>query len=413
MDRPDLNDLCGFWARPIAERAAGFEWLRDHEPVAVYPEPPLPYAPPGPGFHAVTRYADVLRANREPEVFRSAPHASGVPDIPEPLREFFGPSMINLDGRAHSRLRRMTARAFTPRRVAALRPDLERFARATVDAVADAGRCDFATDIAAAMPLRTVCGIMGISDDAHSRVIAATGVLLGPMDSDLVRAGLDPLTAMRRACDDLVDLLMDLADERAAHPRDDLLSDLVAGDGDRMSRAELGALFILLLTAGTESVRNAASWGMHLLTEHPAQRLELVADLDGVLSSAVAEITRWSSTVMFARRTLAAPATLSGVDLPAGAKVALYYWSANRDERVFADPERFDVRRQPNPHIAFNGGGPHTCLGAELARAELSTLLREVLRRLPDIHAVAPPDRLLSLFMNGVKHLPCEFTPSD
>jgi cytochrome P450 len=169
---------------------------------------------------------------------------------------------------------------------------------------------------------------------------------------------------------------------------------------------------VLLVVAGNETTRNALSHGLMLLTEHPEQRALLLADLDGRLQGAVEEIVRYTSPVLFMRRTVTRYYTMNGQDYHEGDKVALFYYSANRDEVVFADPERFDITRSPNPHVGFGAAGPHFCLGAHLARREVSVMLRELLTRVPDITA-GEPDRLLSSFVNGIKRMPCQFTAPD
>jgi methyl-branched lipid omega-hydroxylase len=211
------------------------------------------------------------------------------------------------------------------------------------------------------------------------------------------------------AARDLATLVREVGALREREPRDDVISALVTAEveGERLTSDELGAFFILLAAAGNETARNAISWGIKLLSDHPDQRAAWLADLDAVTPTAVDEILRWSSPVMFARRTLARPAVLSGVELPAGSKAVLYFWSANRDEQYFPDGDRFDVRRSPNPHIAFGGPGPHYCLGAHLARVELAVLFRELLTRAPGFEVIAEPQRLRSLFMNGIKRMPC------
>jgi len=208
----------------------------------------------------------------------------------------------------------------------------------------------------------------------------------------------------------LTDLLTTLATARAEKPGDDLVSALITAniDGEQLTSAELASFFILLVVAGNETTRNALSHGLMLFTEFPEQRTLLLADLENRLPGAVEEIVRHSSPVIWMRRTLTRDYTMSGQDYLKGDKVVLFYYSANRDEAVFADPERFDITRSPNPHVGFGGAGPHYCLGAHLARRELTVMLRELLTRVPDITA-GEPDRLLSSFINGIKHLPCQF----
>jgi cytochrome P450 len=183
-----------------------------------------------------------------------------------------------------------------------------------------------------------------------------------------------------------------------------------ATDAEADADSSVREFFILLLAAGNETTRNAITWGLQLLTQHPEQRALWLADLDRVTPTAIEEIVRWASPVMFMRRTLATSTELGGERLESGDKVLMFYWAANRDPAHFEHPERFDVLRSPNPHVGFGGPGPHFCLGAHLARREIGVMFRELLTRVPDIHATAPPSRLNSSFINGIKRLPVSFS---
>lgn len=410
--RPDLSDIDGFWTAPISERAAGFAALREHEPIPFYEEPEFAYFPRGAGFYALTRHADVVEASRNPAVFTSGQGSTSVTDMPPEFREFFG-SMIEMDDPRHARLRRIVSRGFTPRRLGALVDEVAVVARRIVDDVVEKGGCDAVTEIAARLPLKIVCDLMGVPASQHGFVFDRTNVILGASDPEYVPDAENIGVALLQAGSDLAALRQDLGRHRMEHPTDDVVSALVNAevDGERLTPDELGSFFILLVVAGNETTRNAISWGLHLLTEHPDQRSIWLADLDGVTPTAVEEIVRLASPVVFMRRTLSRDAELGGQRLPAGAKVGLFYWAANRDPAVFPDPDRFDVRRSPNNHVGFGGPGPHFCLGAHLARREMAVMFRELLTRVPDIHATAPPQRLRSMFINGIKHLPVAFTP--
>jgi cytochrome P450 len=209
---------------------------------------------------------------------------------------------------------------------------------------------------------------------------------------------------------ELTDLVISLSKERTEHPADDLISALATAniDGEQLTPTELASFFILLVSAGAETTRTAISHGLNLLTECPDQRELLLADLEGRLPGAVEEIVRYSSPVIWMRRSVTRDCTLNGNDYREGDKVLMYYWAANRDETVFTDPARFDIMRSPNPHVGFGSAGPHFCLGAHLARREIRVMLRELMSRVPTIRAAAEPDRLLSSFINGIKHLSCE-----
>lgn len=409
---PDLSDVSGFWTAPLAERAAAFAELRARPGLPFFAEPVLDPLPPGPGFFAATRLDDVVEASRRPDLFTSGAGATNIVDLPPPMLEFFG-SMINVDDPRHARLRRIVSRGFTPRRLADLQASVDATARRIVDDIAEVGTADVVADVAARLPLRIVCDLMGVPESQHRFVLDRSNTILGATDPEYVAEQSDIITALMTAGWELAELMRELAAVRTATPTDDLTSALVNAeiDGERLTPDELASFFILLVVAGNETTRNAISWGVHLLSEHPDQRAAWAADIDGLAGTAVEEIVRWASPVVFMRRTLARDGELGGERLPAGAKVALFYWSADRDEAHFADPERFDVRRDPNPHVGFGGPGPHFCLGAHLARREITAMFRELLVRLPDLRTTAPPRRLQSMFINGVKSLPCEFTP--
>ena len=410
VGRPDLSDI-GFWTLPIAERAAAFAALREHEPVPFFPEPDLGL-PRGPGFWALTRLDDVVEASRNAAVFASGKGATSVVDQPPEFREFYG-SMINMDDPRHARMRRIVSRGFTPRRLADLTDEVRRTARTIVDDVIDQGECDAVAAISARLPLKIVCDMMGVPESQHGFVFDRSNIILGPNDPEYVADAGNFVTVLLQAGHDLAELMRDLGRHRAEHPTDDVTSALVNAeiDGERLTPDELASFFILLVVAGNETTRNAISWGLHLLTEHPEQRAAWLADIDGVTPTAVEEIVRWASPVIYMRRTLAVDAVLGGQQMCEGDKVALFYWAANRDPAHFPDADGFDVRRSPNPHVGFGGAGPHFCLGAHLARREMTVMFRELLTRVPDIAATAPPQRLKSMFINGIKRLPVAFTP--
>lgn len=403
----DLSDLDGFWAAPIVERAAAFAALRDAPGIPWFEQPPSPVPEPGPGYYALTRYDEVVEASRLPGVFRSGPGATSVADMPPAFLEFFG-SMINTDDPRHARLRRIVSRGFTPRRLAGLQEGITRTATTIVDDLLAAGESEAVESISARLPLTTICEMMGIPRSHHRFVYDRTNVILGASDPEYVPEGADIVTALLTAGGELAALMRELGEARRAEPTDDVTSALVNAeiDGEHLTPDELASFFVLLVVAGNETTRNATSWGLDLLTRHPEQRAAWLADIDGVTPTAVEEIVRWASPVIYMRRTLGAPAVLGGTELPDGAKVALFYWSANRDPEHFARPEEFDVRRAPNPHLGFGGPGPHFCLGAHLARRQLTALFTELLRRAPRVATTAEPRRLRSMFINGVTRLP-------
>jgi methyl-branched lipid omega-hydroxylase len=399
-----------FWGLPLPERAASFGLLRAQQRPRFFAEPEAPFAERGPGYYALVRHADVVEASKHPEVFSSSRGATSIADLPAEFNEYFG-SMINMDDPRHARLRRIVSRAFTPRMIARFEDDVHRAAIAIVDDLLASGPCDFVSRVAARLPLKVICDMMGIPDDQYEMVLAKTNIILSGFDPEFLSE--DPnevVVQLLGAGQDLADLVTGLAAARAQAPADDVVSALVTAniDGEQLTSAELASFFILLVVAGNETTRTALSHALMLLTEFPEQRALLLADLEGRIGGAVEEIVRYASPVLFMRRTLTRDCTMNGQDYREGDKVVLFYYSANRDEEIFADPERFDITRAPNPHVGFGAPGPHFCLGAHLARRELTVMLRELLTRVPDITS-GEPDRLLSSFINGIKRLPCQF----
>jgi cytochrome P450 len=400
-----------FWGLPLPERAASFAVLRAQPRPRFFAEPEVTFAEKGPGYYALVRYADVIEASKHPETFSSRRGATGIADLPTEFNEYFG-SMINMDDPRHARLRRIVSRAFTSRMIASFEDDVRRAATVIVDDLLATGPCDFVSNVAARLPLKIICDMMGVPDDQYEIVLANSNVILSGFDPEFLSEDPDEVAMqLLGAGQALADLVTGLAATRAHAPAGDLLSALVTAniDGEQLTGAELASFFVLLVVAGNETTRNALSHALMLLTEFPEQRALLLADIEGRIGGAVEEIVRCASPVLFMRRTLSRDYTMNGQDYREGDKVVLYYYSANRDEAVFPDPERFDVARSPNPHVGFGAPGPHFCLGAHLARRELTVMLRELLTRVPDITA-GEPDRLLSSFVNGIKRLPCQFT---
>jgi cytochrome P450 len=407
----DLSDV-EFWGRPPAQRQAAFATLRSRAEPAFFREPETPFPEPGPGYYALVRHADVVEASRNPEVFSSGRGATQIADLPVEFNEYFG-SMINIDDPRHARLRRIVSRAFTPRMIKKFEDDVQRVAGQIVTDLLATGPCDFVEQVAARLPLTIICRMMGVPDSSYDMVLRNTNTILSGFDPDFVSEDLgEAVGQVLGAGQELGDLVTGLAAERAEHPGDDLVSALATAniDGEQLTTAELASFFILLVVAGNETTRNAISHSLALLTDYPEQRELLCSDFEARIGGAVEEIVRIASPVIFMRRTVTRDHSMNGHDYHEGDKAVLFYWSANRDETVFTHPEGFDITRSPNPHVGFGAPGPHFCLGAHLARREITVMLRELLTRVPGIRAAGPPDRLLSSFINGIKHLPCEFT---
>jgi cytochrome P450 len=318
--------------------------------------------------------------------------------------------MINMDPPRHTRFRLIVNRGFTPRQVGAIEQSVHDRARSIVDAVAERGSCDFVSEIAAALPLAIICDMVGIPESDYGLIFDKTNVVLGASDPEYG----GEITAAFTAAQELWQYAQDLRAARLRHPRDDITTTISQAevDGHSLTPEEFGSFFVLLVAAGNETTRNAISHGMKALTDFPDQRRRWLDDFDGISTSAVEEIIRWATPVIHFRRTcVAQDVEISGTHFEKGQKVVLWYNSANRDEAYFDDPYQFDVTRQPNEHLGFGGGGPHFCLGAHLARREITVMFDELLRRLPDIEVTGEPEMLRSNFIHGIKRMPVSFTP--
>jgi cytochrome P450 len=406
---PDLTDLA-FWAAPESARLAAFAHLRTLDRPVFFAEPRVPLLRPGGGFHALVRHADVLEASRRTAVFSSEPAAVS-PEPPPWLPMVFGRPLVNMDDPRHARLRRIVSRAFAPRRLEALDVEIAEIVDEIVTRLERRGSGDFVADAARELPIHVICSMLGIPRERRGYVLSRIDVMT---EYSGVRGEMHRLATARlllanlRAIVDLRRFVVGLGRQRRRDPGDDILSALVTADvdGERLSLRELGSFFDLLLVAGNETVRNAASHGLVLLSENPGQRERLAADPDALMGTAIEEIVRMCSPIIQFRRTLTRDHELRGHPLPAGSKVVLFYGSANRDEAVFDAPDAFDVGRRPNPHVGFGGPGAHLCLGAHLARRELGALFRAVLARLPHLRTAGPAVPLRSSFDHGIVALP-------
>jgi methyl-branched lipid omega-hydroxylase len=399
-----------FWALDDDLRDGAFATLRRVAPISFWPEPVQEGFEVGAGHWALTGLDDVLFASRHPEVFSSSPSIIINDQTPE-IAEFFG-SMIVLDDPRHQRLRSIVSRAFTPKVVARIEASVRERAHrlvASMIATHPDGKGEAVSELAGPLPLQVICDMMGIPEADHQRIFHWTNVILGFGDPDLT-TDFEEFTQVSM---EIGAYASALAEERRTNPHDDLTTSLVQAevDGERLTSAEVASFFILLAAAGNETTRNAISHGLLALTRYPEQRQKWWADFDAVSHSAVEEIVRWASPVIYMRRTLTRDFELSETKMAAGDKATLWYCSANRDESKFADPWKFDVTRNPNPHVGFGGGGAHFCLGANLARREIRVMFEELHREIPDVVATEEPARLLSPFIHGIKTLPIAWTP--
>jgi cholest-4-en-3-one 26-monooxygenase len=365
--------------------------------------------PDGSGFWAVTRYDDVVAINRDWETYSSNRGSALLMDQDDEMLAQQRMMMLNMDPPMHTRYRLLVNKGFTPRMVGRLEDRVRVLAGEIVDAMAAKGECDFVTDIAAELPLQVIAEIMGVPQEDRHLVFDWSNRMIGSEDPEYQTTE----EGAMEASTELYAYAHQLAAQKRASPRDDIISVLLGSEvnGEKLSELEFDLFFLLLAVAGNETTRNLIAHGMLALIEHPDQRARLLED-PSLLPGAIEEMLRWGTPVMHFRRTAQHDTEILGQPVAEGQKVVIWYISANRDETVFPDPFRFDVGRSPNEHISFGGGGPHFCLGANLARLEIRVIFEEVLRRLPDMQLAGPVERLRSNFINGIKHMPVAFSAS-
>ena len=399
-----------FWGLDDDTRDGAFATLRREAPITFFHEVPMEGVPQGPGHWALTKFDDVFYASRHPDIFSSYPNITVADQIPE-VAEYFG-SMIALDDPRHARLRNIVRSAFTPKVVArteaSVRDRAQRLVSSLIENHPD-GNGELVSELSGPLPLQVICDMMGIPEEDHQQIFHWTNIILGFGDPDLST----DMDEFMKVALDIGAYATALAESRRSQPREDLTTALVAAevDGESLSSAEIASFFILLAVAGNETTRNAISHGVLALTRYPDQRQIWWDDFADTTQTAVEEIVRWASPVIYMRRTVTRDVELSGVTMKEGDKVSMWYASANRDEDKFDNPWLFDVTRNPNHHVGFGGGGTHFCLGANLARREIAVLFEELHNRIPDIAVTEEPAMLLSAFIHGIKRLPVSWTP--
>ena len=404
----DLSDP-DFWVQPREYREGAFATLRREQPVSWFDEREfegVPF-PKGPGYWSVANHADVWHISRNPQLFVSG-RGVNIGDMPIEIAEFFG-SMIAMDDPRHFRLRSIVSKGFTPREIARVEEYVRVKAAGVVDRLLERfpdRQCDFVQEVAAPLPLQIICEMMGIPAEDEPQILRWTNVILGVGDPEFITSYEDLIAAGLG----MFQYAQALGEDRLANPRDDMTSLMMNADvdGEGMTAQEFGSFFILLVVAGNETTRTAISHGMHLLTKHPDQRDAWWSDFDANARTAVDEIVRYSTPVVHFRRTATEDTVVGGQAIQAGQKLVLWYCSANRDETVYADPHTFNVLRPMQPaQVGFGAGGPHFCLGANLARREITVMFDELRQRMPALHTTGEPEYLQSNFINGIKRLPC------
>ncbi|MDB4966029.1 MAG: cytochrome family protein [Myxococcales bacterium] len=399
MSEFDVYDP-GIYAEGVPHEA--FRRMRAEAPIYWHAEPDG-----GRGYWALTKYADLIAVSKNPTLFSSARGATFIKDANDmdlPVLQTF---MLNMDPPQHIRFRNLVKHAFVPKSLPALEPRIKKMVRQIIDKVAPVGQCDFVNDIAAQLPLQVIAEMIGVPDGDRDMVFEWSNKMTAFDDPELHQNEGD---SSQQAAMEMYQYAGELGQQRVDNPGDDLISMLMKGVADGgLSAMEFASFFMLLFVAGNETTRNATSGGMIALLENPEQRARLVAD-PSLIPTAVEEILRWVSPLIYFRRTATKDCEIRGQAIKENDKVVMYYPAANRDEEVFANANSFDIGRTPNDHLAF-GVGQHWCLGANLARVELRCMFEEILLRLPQLELADQPKRLRSNFLNGIKSMPVRFPP--
>jgi cytochrome P450 len=403
-----------FWDATAEEREKTFALLREREPVS-WQRPienaVVPY-PDDPGYWAVVRHADITYVSRNPDLFISG---RGVlfDDLPADFLEMTQ-SFLAMDPPEHTKLRGLVARAFTPKQIKRIEDQVKVEAKEVVDGFAGdpSGKIEFVSQCAEQLPLRMFSSMFGIPEHLREPTVKAAQKITAWADPEHL-ADRDAATVQLEACRELHAIADEITTMRREKPTEDLFTNLVQAevDGERLTDHQIGSFFVLLAVAGNDTTMHTTSWALKAFTEFPEQRDWLMQDFEGRIESAANEFVRYASPVMTFRRTAVEDTELGGRAIRAGDKVVMFYSSGNRDAEVFTDPGKFDLSRDPNPHVAFGGGGRHMCLGNQLAKSMLRAIWRELLTRVPDIHATGEPKLLGTNFIRGVKSLDAEFTP--
>jgi cytochrome P450 len=394
-----------FWQLTAEEREPHFKILRDERPVSWHP--PVEGSmmePPVDGVWAVTRNEDISYVSKTPDVF-----CSGGGVIIEPVPEDIldaAQSFLAMDGERHASLRKLISSVFTPKQVAKIGDQIKNQAKAIVDDLLKTKEGDFVEQVSKRLPMWTIYEMMGLPPEKREETTRHADGMVSWADEE-VGAGREPTEVLNDSLMGLLSAGLELAEERRAHPTSDLMSMLVQAevDGRTLTDEELGAFMVLLSVAGNDTTRNSTSLTTMALQQFPEQRALLEQDFDGHIKVAMEEFLRWATPVMTFRRTATQDTVLGGQQIKEGDWVLMMYSSGNRDERAFDNPNAFDIRRKPNPHVAFGGGGPHFCMGAFLARMQLESMFRELIFRAPNLR-VGEPEYLTSNFMRAVKSLP-------
>ncbi len=394
----DIDLLEDTWARAVPYDQ--FQLLRRDAPVHWHEHPEAQ------GFWAVTRYDDVRAISRDHETYSTELGSTFLQDHTPEALEMIRMTILNMDPPKHSRYRRLVSAGFTPRMINGLIDSIQQRALAIVANVEGADGIEFVEAVAAELPLQMICEMIGVPNEDRRLIFDWSNQLVGFQDEDFRTSE----ESGQIAAAEIYAYCETIAAERRRNPRDDIMTALVNAeiDGDRLTQDEINMFFVTLAVAGNETTRNLIAHSLLALLERPAVQADLVANIDddALWSSATEEFLRWGTSIHNFRRTATRDTAISGQPIAAGEKVVIFYASANRDPEHFTDPDVFDPRRTPNEHLTFGGGGAHFCLGANLARSQIKVMMREFLRRYPNVEAAGQHRRMRSDFVNGIKYLP-------
>ena len=402
LDDIQLSDPT-FWRRP--DKHEVLARFRQERPIARQP------SPDGDNFFwSLTRHKETREITKNHKLFVSHYGTGMASSMESPELAYEVAGMVNRDAPIHPRLRKILIKVFTPRRLQEIEDELAASARGVIGAISEQGACDFAADVAGRLPTKVVCDMLGVPDGEIREWLARMSIEAQGYGDEGVGDEANTLQAFF----DLNDYGEELCRERRKTPGDDLLSMMIAADadGEKLTDRDVGIYFQLLITAGIETTGSSIAQGMRFLAEHPDQWRDWREDYDGLVGTALEEIVRYGTPVVHFGRTVAEDTEILGQPIAAGENVVFWYTSANRDEAVFDDPQRFDIRRSPNDHVGYGGGGVHHCLGMHLARREMYHFFKVLFETLPDIEVdLDGMQEINAFFINGMRHLPCRYTP--
>jgi cytochrome P450 len=395
-----------FWSQTAEQREEVFQVLRRERPISWHP--PLEGAlipPENEGVWVVTTHELISYVSKNPQLFCSG-QGFQFEEVPPDVNEAAG-SFLGMDAPRHQVLRKLVSSAFTPKQVAKIHDQIRNQAKVIVDQLIEKGEGDFVADVSKRLPMWTIYEMMGLDDEDKRNEAAHHADGMVSWADEEVAAGREPGEVLNESLVSLLMMGLELAEERRANPRNDLMTNLVNAevDGVKLTDEEIGSFFVLLSVAGNDTTRNSISLTMRALQQFPDQKALLLEDYEGRIGTAIEEFVRWVSPVMTFRRTATEDTELGGQLIRAGEWVAMIYSSGNRDEAVFQDPHVFDITRNPNPHVGFGGGGPHFCMGNFVAKMQLKEIFDQLLQRVPTLE-LGEPEYLTGNFVRAVKRMP-------